>query len=422
LPATELTRFSPPAKHRARWLAQRRPTQGPPPGDDWDVWLLLAGRGFGKTRTAAEWLWWQAWRHPGSRWALVAPTFADARDTCVEGESGLLACAPPEAVEKWNRSLGELVFTNGSRAKLFSGDEPNRLRGPQHHGAWVDELAAFDYGQEAWDQLMFGLRLGEHPRTVVTTTPRPTPLVRSLVAQDNVATTRGSTYENAANLAPSTLQSLLRRYEGTRLGRQELMGEILDDVEGALWTRQLIPEPTAPPPHDWRRLVVAVDPPGGGRAEAGIIAAGMHRDRYWVLRDRSARLSPREWGAAAVDLYHELRADRIVAERNYGGDMVAATIAGIDPTAALEVVTATRGKAQRAEPIAALYEQGHVCHAPGLDDLEDQMCTWVPGTGESPDRLDAAVWALTWLLERERMAYAETVVAAPAARPSYWRR
>jgi phage terminase large subunit-like protein len=417
--ATDLLEFSTAAKYRIRWLAQRRPSQVPP-DVDWDVWLLLAGRGFGKSRCGSEWVWWRARSRPGTRWAVVAPTFADCRDTCVEGESGILASAADDDIAAWNRSIGELRLANGSLIRLFSAEEPDRLRGPQFHGAWADELAAWEKGTETWDMLQFCLRLGQHPQVVVTTTPKPTKLVRQLVAQDNVVVTRGSTYENRANLAPTTLTSLLRRYEGTRLGRQELMGEILDDVEGALWTRALIPDPIDPPHgHELVRVVVGVDPPGGGRAEAGIVAAGIRASdgQFVILEDRSGRMSPHEWAATACNLYHDWKADRVVAETNYGGTMVRSTIESVDPNVPVKVVTATRGKQQRAEPIVALYEQGRVEHVRGLDVLEDQMVEWVPGKGDSPDRLDGMVWAVTELMGAD----APVVAPGHGGQTSGWR-
>ena len=261
--------------------------------------MFLIGEGMiptHNTRLAAEWLWWRAYRAPGTRWAIVAPTFSDGRDTCIEGDSGLLRCAPDGFVKTYNRSMGEIIFANGSRGKIFSAEEPERLRGPQHHGAWMDEFAAMDNQEAVWDQLNFGLRLGKHPQVVITTTPKPTKLMKELMGRGDstVAVTVGTTFENAANLAPSTLEALRKRYEGTRLGRQELYGELLGDVEGALWNRGLIPEPESPP-KAMLRLVVAVDPPGGGRAEAGLVVAGVDWDqRFWVLADHSGRMSPNE--------------------------------------------------------------------------------------------------------------------------------
>lgn len=369
--------------------------------------MILAGRGWGKTRTGAEDVAWYGLSHPGSRIAVIGPTYADARDTCVEGDSGLLGVLPLEAIKTWNRSLGELILVNGTRYKLFSADEPDRLRGPQHHRAWCDELAAWTK-PDTWDQMLFGLRLGEHPQVVVTTTPKPVPLVRRIAKDARTRLTRGKTLDNAANLAPSALEQLQARYAGTRLGRQELEAEILDDVPGALWTRAMIEDALwldrVP---ELQRIVVAIDPSGTRGAEdagdsIGIIVAGIGIDgRGYVLADRTCKLSPAGWGGRAVAAYHEFGADRIIAERNFGGAMVEAVIRAADPRVAYSEVTASRGKSVRAEPVAALYEQGNISHVRGLSDLEDQMCQMASdgylGEG-SPDRLDALVWAMTDLM------------------------
>jgi phage terminase large subunit-like protein len=386
---------------RNDWLDKARPEQRAPPGD-WNTWLILAGRGWGKTRTGAEDVAWFGLLHPASRIAVAAPTAADARDTCIEGNSGLLSVLPSEMVQAWNRSLGELILTNGTRYKTFSADEPDRFRGPQHHRAWADELAAWKY-PDAWDQLMFGLRLGNHPQAVVTTTPRPTPLVRGLIKDAKTIITRGSTFDNAANLAPSALEQLRAKYEGTRLGRQELYAELLDDIPGALWTRDSII--TAGIPADLARVVVAVDPSGangdGEGDSIGIVTAAKGLDgRFYVLEDATCDLGPAGWGRRSVERYHHHRADMIVAERNFGGAMVESVIRTADRNARVKLVTASRGKSVRAEPIAALYEQGRVTHAPGLTELESQMMsmtlTGYMGDG-SPDRVDALVWALSEL-------------------------
>lgn len=388
---------------RAKWINQARPEQLPPEGD-WATWLILAGRGWGKTRTGAEDVGWYGRANPGSRIAIVAPTYADARDTCIEGDSGLRAVLPASSIEAWNRSLGELILTNGTRYKLFAAEEPERLRGPQHHRAWGDELGAWRY-PETWDQLLFGLRLGTDPRAVVTTTPRPTPLVRALIKNPRTIITRGSTFENAANLAPAALAQLRERYEGTRLGRQELNAELLDDVPGALWTRERLDATRVAKPPEMRRIVVAIDPSGtkgGNGDDIGIVAAGIGVDGHgYVLADRSCNMSPDGWGRRAVALYHEMKADRIVAERNFGGAMVEHVIRTVDRQVSYKEVTASRGKSARAEPVAALYEQSRVHHCGSLPELEDQM---VSLTGEgylgdgSPDRADALVWALTELM------------------------
>lgn len=386
---------------RNDWLDTARPDQVTPDGD-WLTWLILAGRGWGKTRTGAEDVAWYGMANPGSRIAIVAPTSADARDTCVEGDSGLISVLPREAVQTWNRSLGELILVNGTRFKTFSADEPERLRGPQHHRAWADELAAWRY-PEAWDQLMFGLRLGQHPRAVVTTTPKPTPLIKQLVAAGTSKVTRGSTFDNAANLAPSALAMLKQKYEGTRLGRQELDAEILGDLPGALWSLANLDAYRLKDAPTLGRIVVAVDPAVTATEssdEHGIIVAGLSDQRGIVLEDASLSGSPNEWARRAVSLYRSWQADAIVIEVNQGGDMVAHTIRTIDPSVKIKEVRASRGKHVRAEPIAALYEQGRIAHAGSFPELEAQMTQMTASGYEgegSPDRVDALVWAFTEL-------------------------
>lgn len=378
-----------------------RPEQLPDDEAEWNTFALLAGRGFGKTRTAAEWICWQAIRFPKTRWAIAAPTHADARDTCVEGESGVLNILRAYGVLKdYNRSISEIFLDNGSRMKLFSGEEPDRFRGPQFHGGWFDELAAFKY-PEAWDQYKFGLRLGTHPRTIVTTTPRPTKLIKDLIADETVKIVRGSTFDNANNLAPSALADLKFKYENTRLGRQELYGEILDVVEGALWTRELIENARAKTAPPLVRIVIGVDPAvtsGETSDLTGIVAAGIDATgHYYILDDKSLRASPDTWARVAVNLYQNRNADKIVAETNNGGDMVIILMRQVDPSISVMKVTATRGKQLRAEPISSLYEQGRVHHIGYFAELETQMCEWTPLDKQSPDRLDALVWALTEL-------------------------
>jgi len=385
-----------------RWTHQlARQEQLPTESNDWLIWLYLAGRGAGKTRTAAEWLAYEASSRPNTRWAIVAPTYGDVRDTCAEGESGIIKILEQYGtLREYNRTFGEIFLSNRSRIKLFSGEEPDRLRGPQFHGGWFDELAAFKY-PETWDQYQFALRLGTHPQTIVTTTPRPTKLIKDLITREKVTVVRGSTFDNAANLAPSALAELKLRYENTRLGRQELFGEILDDVEGALWTRQMIEQARVSKYPPLARIVVAIDPAVTSNAdsdETGIIAAGLTADgHYYVLDDKSLRASPDTWARQAVNLYHELKADKIIAETNNGGDMVIGVLKQVDMAVPVQKVTATRGKQLRAEPISSLYEQGRVHHVGYFEQLESQMCEWTPLSKESPDRLDALVWALTEL-------------------------
>lgn len=384
------------------WRIWARPEQLAPEGD-WDIWVILAGRGFGKTRSGAEWVREQIESEACSRMALIGPTASDVRDVMVEGESGILAISPPWFRPQYEPSKRRLTWPNGAIATTYSADEPERLRGPQSDGFWADEREAWRY-MEAWDQLMFGLRLGTHPRGVVTTTPRPSKALTELLALPGVVVTRGSTYANRANLAPSFFSSIIRKYEGTRLGRQELHAEILDDVEGALWTRAMIEDARAGAAPDLLRIVVGVDPAvtsGEDSDETGIVAVGVGVDRqYYVLADRTGRLTPDQWGKRVVNTYTDLAADRVVGEVNNGGDLVESNLKhaarDLGLRAAYKAVRASRGKAVRAEPVAALYEQGRVHHVGSFPELEDQMCGWVPGMGDdSPDRMDALVWALT---------------------------
>jgi len=403
------------------WPYRARPEQLPPEGS-WRVWLVMAGRGFGKTRCGAEGV--RAGVKAGRRRiALVAPTAADARDVMVEGESGILAISPDHERPLYEPSKRRLTWRNGAVATTYSADEPERLRGPQHDAAWCDEMAAWRY-PEAWDMLMFGLRLGEDPRVIVTTTPRPTRLLKSLVADPTVAISRGTTYQNRANLPGAFLQQIIKKYEGTRLGRQELNAELLDDVPGALWSRALI-EAARPPRGfvmpDLVRVVVAIDPAassGEDADETGIIVAGKDKDsRGYVLADLSGHHTPIEWARIVVAAYKRHGADRIVAEVNNGGEMVEATLRVVDDNVAYTAVHATRGKVVRAEPVAALYEQGRIRHMGAFTVLEDQMCEFTPdldrskpkrdstdpsslgkGGRTSPDRADALVWAFTELL------------------------
>jgi len=387
------------------WRFWARPNQLPPPGA-WRVWLLLAGRGFGKTRTGAEWVRLQVEQKRARRIALVAPTSADVRDVMIEGESGLLAISPEGSRPRYEPSKRRLTWPGGAVATAFSAEEPDRLRGPQHDAAWCDELAAWRHA-EAWDMLMLGLRLGADPRCVVTTTPKPVRLLRQLLADGGVAVTRGSTYDNRDNLAPAFLAQIVKRYEGTRLGRQELEAELLDDVPGALWTREMIERARLIAAPELRRIVVAIDPAmtsGEDADETGIIAAGIGFDGHgYVLDDLSGRMPPHEWARRAVAAYHARKADRVVAEVNNGGDMVEATIRMIDAGVSYRALRASRGKILRAEPVAALYERGRVHHVGGFAVLEDQMCAFTTdfdrqAAGYSPDRLDALVWALSDLM------------------------
>jgi phage terminase large subunit-like protein len=380
------------------WRTWARIDQLPPAGD-WRTWLILAGRGWGKTRTGAEWVRAEVEAGRRGRLAVIGATAADVRDVMIEGESGIMATARPSFRPIYEPSKRRLTWPNGAIATAYSADEPDRLRGPQHDGAWPDELAAWRY-PEALDMLMFGLRLGPDPRSVVTTTPRPTKLIRELIAAPTTAVTTGSTYDNLDNLAPAFAEQIIRKYEGTRLGRQELLAEILTDVPGALWTYAML-EDRRPAP-DLTRVVVAIDPAvtaGEDSDETGIIVAGLGVDgRGYVLADRSCRLSPDGWARRALAAFDECAADLVVAEVNNGGDMVEHTIRTVRRTAPYKKIHASRGKQTRAQPVAALYEQGRVSHVEVFPELEEQLTTWTPESGTSPDRLDALVWALTELM------------------------
>ena len=385
------------------WTFWARDKQLAPPGD-WFGWLILAGRGFGKTRTGAEFVRWKVETRQWWRVALVARTAADARDVMVEGESGILAISPPWFMPHYEPSKRRLTWPNGAIATTYSGDKPDQLRGPQHDGAWLDEIAAWRYA-EAFDQVMFGLRLGDNPQWVGTTTPRPTKLIRDLLKDKSVFATRGSTYENRANLAAPTMQQFERKYAGTRLGRQELDGVVLDDVPGALWTHTIIDNQRVTQHPDLKRIVVAIDPAATSEeesAETGIVVAGLGIDGHgYVLDDLSLRGTPAEWALEAITGFHKFEADRMVAEANQGGDMIEQTLRSVlgkgERMPPYTKVHASRGKLTRAEPVSALYEQGMVHHVGSFAEMEDQMCTWLPGE-PSPDRMDALVWALTELM------------------------
>lgn len=381
------------------WRFWARPNQLAPEGQ-WRVWLALAGRGFGKTRMGAEWVRAQAERGHNKRIALVAPTAADARDVMVEGESGILAVSPPWNRPRYEPSKRRLTWPSGNQATLYSAEDPDQLRGPQHSAAWCDEIASWKY-PASWDMLLFGLRLGRDPRVVVTTTPRPTKEIKRMLADPTCTVTRGSTFDNRANLAPVFFETIISRYEGTRLGRQEVYAEILDDNPGALWHRADVDEGRVSEYPELRRIVVAVDPAVSNTEdsdETGIVVAGVARNGHaYVLDDMSLKGSPNEWGMQAVAGLHKYKADRIVAENNNGGDMVEHTIRTVNSNAPYKAVHASRGKVIRAEPVAALYEQGKVHHVGSFPSLEDQLCQWEPGMS-SPDRLDALVWALTDLM------------------------
>lgn len=381
------------------WAIHARPDQLPPPGD-WRYWLILAGRGFGKTRTGAETVRQMALSSPHI--IIAGATMDDARTIMVEGESGILAICPAWERPKYLAHKRELHWPNGGKTLVLSADEPDRFRGKQSTFLWADELAAWRY-PEAWDQAMMGLRLGHDPRAIITTTPRPTPLIRRLLDDPATHVTRGTTYDNRANLAPAFLDTIIRRYEGTRLGRQELLAEVLTDNPDALWQRDQIEKTRVAAAPDLARVVVGVDPAATGGDESdltGIVVAGLGRDkRGYVLADYSLRASPADWARKVVYAFETHQADRVVVETNNGGEMCATVLRHIAPNLPIAEVRAAQGKWARAEPVAALYEQGRVSHVGCLPALEDQLCDYVPGTGRrSPDRLDALVWALSHLM------------------------
>ncbi|ADZ71355.1 DNA-packaging protein [Polymorphum gilvum] len=390
--------------------------QMPPPGA-WSLWLLMGGRGAGKTRAGAEWIRARALGHRwceaavAGRIALVGETFADVREVMIEGVSGLLAVHPRHERPAWNPSRRRLEWPNGAVAQAFSAEDPEALRGPQFDIAWSDELAKWRHAEETFDMLQFGLRLGARPRQLVTTTPRPVPLLKRLIDLPGTALTHAPTRANALFLAPGFLERIVARYQGTRLGRQELDGELIEDRPDALWRRDALEACRVDrAPDALVRIVVAVDPPATATRRSdgcGLIVAGLGADGVaYVLADRSRRPArPADWAGAAVALWHHYRADCLVAEVNQGGDMVRAVIAGIDPAVPVRCVRATRGKLLRAEPVAMLYDQGRVRHVGALPELEDEMADFGPGglsSGRSPDRLDALVWALSELMPAGR--------------------
>lgn len=390
------------------WGLWARPEQIAPAGD-WTTWLYMGGRGTGKTRAGAEWIRARVTSGLGRRIALVAGTEAEARDVMIEGESGLLAIADASDRPRFEPSKRRLTWPNGAIASLFSAERPEALRGPQHDTAWCEELAKWKYLEGTWDNLQLGLRLGKHPRQMITTTPRALKALKEIIARSDTVMTRGTSYDNRANLAPAYFAEIVRRYEGTRFGRQELNAELLEDVQGALWTRAMLdsarlPAGTAPP--QMARVVVGVDPSGtrgnDDRASVGIVAAGKGIDGFgYVLADFTCALSPAGWSRRVAEAVSAHRADCVVAEANFGGGMVESVLATANVGARVKMVTASRGKIVRAEPIAALYEQNRVRHTAAFTELEDQLTSLTTDgyVGEgSPDRADAMIWALTELL------------------------
>lgn len=387
------------------WAFWARPNQRMPEGI-WRYWLILAGRGFGKTRTGAETV--RGWVEKGYRRIhMIGPTVGDTRNVMVTGPSGLLSCFPAHQKPDYQPSKHLIVFHTGAIAETFSADEPERLRGPQCEAFWADEPCAWRFLSDAWDNLMFGFRLGDDPRGVISTTPKPSKWLKELMRNPMTHVTRGSSYDNRKNLAAAFFEDIIKRYEGTRLGRQEINAEVLEDVPGALWTRQML-DATRITAQQMRwdlivRIVIAVDPAvtaTDDSDETGIVVAAIVQSGHViVLDDLTCRESPLGWAMIVRASYYARKADRVVAEVNNGGELVQRNIQALDGSIAFRAVRASRGKYTRAEPVAALYERGMVHHLGAFTELEDQMCSFVPGSDErSPDRLDALVWAITDLV------------------------
>jgi len=390
---------------RLKWLETARTTQIEPEGN-WSTWLILAGRGWGKTRTGAETLVSYALKTPNVICGVIAPTSGDLRRVCFEGPSGILKMIPRECLldtgTAYNKSAMEIKLWNGSIIQGYAAIEPDRLRGPQFHRIWADEMAAWRY-PDAYDQMMFGLRLGQNPKLIVTTTPRPVKMVTDLLKRrdKDVYVTTGTTFDNEKHLAESALQQLKDKYEGTTLGRQELYAEVLDEIEGALWKPSMIDNKRVKEMPEMQRVVVSIDPAvtnNEGSDETGIIVVGKGFDkRFYVLEDLSDRMSADTWANVAINAFYKYNCDRIIAEVNNGGDLVERLIRTIDGNVPYKKVHASRGKLVRAEPISALYEQERVSHVGTFSKLEDQMCSFTLDSRSSPDRLDALVWGLTEL-------------------------
>lgn len=396
------------------WAFWGRPEQIAPIGP-WATRLHLAGRGWGKTLAGAQWVRSEIESGRRKNIALVGPTQRDVRKTMVEGESGIMCICPPWFYPRYESSKLMIVWPNGGRAHMYSAEEPNRLRGPNHDAAWCDELAAWSYLRETWDNLEMTLRAGKQPKRYITTTPKPQKLLIDLVNEPTTTVIRGSTFDNADNLSYEFIQRIRERYEGTSLGRQELYGELIAEAEGALWTRRMIDLTRVPSCPYLVRRVLAIDPAVTANEqsdETGMIVAGLdERGHCYIVSDISGRYRPEQWARRAITTGKMFDVDRYVAEVNNGGDMVEHTLRTISPHISYRAVHASRGKAARAEPVAALYEQGKIHHVSNKPELEDQMTTWEPLSGDrSPDRLDAMVWAVTELMIAPRMARQSALV------------
>lgn len=398
------------------WHWWARANQTSPTNIGWFIWLLLAGRGFGKSRTGAEFIREKVEAGYRGKIHLIGATSADVRDVMIEGEAGILGISPPWNYPEYKPSKRRITWPNGATATLFSAEEPERLRGPQCGLIWADEIGAWKY-KDAWDQAMFGLRIGKSPQAVVTTTPRPTKLMKEIMSTTGCVATKGTTYENRLNLSDAFFSSVITKYEGTRLGRQELMAELLEDTPGALWTLDLIDDARVNYEEfakvDLVRVAVAIDPAVSSQKtsnETGIVAAGIDAQNHgYVLADGSGIYTPLGWANRAINIYEQVEAGRIVAEVNNGGDLVEANLRSVDMSIPYKKVHASRGKRARAEPIAAFYEQGRVHHVGSFPGLEDQMTTWDSTDGsDSPDRVDALVWCLTHLMMKREVRPAKS--------------
>ena len=382
------------------WKLWARANQLAPKGD-WSTWMIMSGRGWGKTRTGAEWIRERV-QAGYRRIGLIAKTPADARDIMIEGESGILACIPKDQRPTYETTKRRLTWKNGAVALAFSSHEPDHLRGVQFDTVWVDELATYEYARETWETMRFALRLSDDPRCLVTTTPKPMAIIKEIIKEEGTVLTTGSSYDNQANLTPQFFEQILSRYENTRIGRQEIHAELLDEAEGSLWKRDWIENTRVGECPNLLRIVVAIDPAVTKNKESdetGIVVAGIDdKNELYILDDSSGRYTPQQWGGEAIALYKRWMADRIVAETNNGGMMVESVLRQIDEQIPYKSVHASKGKRVRAEPISALYEQGKVHHVGRHNDLEDQLCNWDPMSNDSPDRLDALVWACTELI------------------------
>ncbi|MBA4249099.1 MAG: ATP-binding protein [Candidatus Puniceispirillum sp.] len=399
----KLTRFD--------WNRSGRQDQKPPHYPKlsaWDTWLILAGRGFGKTRAGAETIRYLIFESGYKRIALIGQSIKEAQSVMVDGDSGLLNTCSPDQKPVFEKTHNRLRFKNGAIVELYGGNRPERLRGPQFDAVWIDEIAKFQNPEILYDQIRLCLRLGPSPKCIITTTPKPTDFIKKLVDDPNIHVTRGSTFDNAENLSPQYIEHMKKTYEHTRLGAQELQAELLLNHEGALWNRDSI-NYGAPLDQHWKRIIIAIDPATtchDKSDETGIVVLGLHNDGIvYVLEDLSGKYSPHQWGEKVVKAYMSWKADRVVAEINKGGDLVERILKSIYSSIAFKPVRATRGKYTRAEPVAALYSQNKVKHVRHFELLEKQMCTYIPTQSKSPDRLDALVWGMTDLLLTQEASF-----------------